>query len=314
MSKRFDKRLLLVRANDATDFEAADALLAANFELTPLAGDTVTREMDRAHYGRRPSIAINKHQTLAFDVEFAAGANAGVAQPWALPLMACGFAQVLTVADPANSVAARTDYNPVTGGETQCKMAFNWDGIRHLLTNVLGTMSLNLQSNQIPKFRFAMTGLFAAPGDAVPLAGDYSAFQEPHVADNAGTPTVSLFGLADIPLESFSLDMATVVRHKSRVNIASDTIITGREPSGTLVVEAQAAAEFNPVSRADEGTEGVVEIVHGAAGGRQLTVRLPKCRIGQGVQYQDSENELMHSIPLEILPTDGNDEIKISVT
>ena len=319
MTKFYRKKILLVRAAGADAFVTGDAVLATGIELTPLAGDTVNRALERPYHGASEDLLVNAHQSIQFSVEFAAGATAGT-QPWAKMLTACGFSETLSdeVEDiPGTSQDESQDamavYNPITGGETAIKLGLNIDGILHVIDNALGSFTLELAANAIPRFQFSMTGVYAAPTDTAQLTGDYKAFEDPQIATQKNTPKVSIFGESDIPLTSFSFDLGAEVVHRSPINADAAVSITGRNPSGSLTLDAQAVSKLSPVDRAHSGAKGAVSITHGIAGGRQITLAMPNVAVGRGVSYADDNGILQQQLPLQLLPQSGNDEIKITV-
>ena len=313
MPKLFRKKIILLRTAGAGNFVASDAVLATGIEITPLAGDTVNRELERPYFGASEDIAVNTHQTISFSVEYAPAAGvANATQPWEQLLEACGFAGTQEAA--ANGHPPRTVFNPITGGESAVKIGYNIDGILHTLDNCPGTVSLELSANAIPRWQFTMTGSYADPTNTAALTGDFSAWQEPQIADQTNTPMVSIFNQDDLSLSSFSFDCGGEVNHRSLINADPDVRITGRSPSASLTIDAKSIATISPIALAKAGTSGAINITHGRAGGRQLTIAMANCKIGQGVSYSDDNGILQQQLPIQVLPTNGNDEITITVT
>ena len=109
----YRKKILLARADGADAFAKADAVLATGIQLTAIAGDETSRELERPHFGAQPSLLSNTHQQLQFSVEFAAGKTAGTEPLWGKLLKACGFSGTISASvqrGPDNTVT----YVPVT--------------------------------------------------------------------------------------------------------------------------------------------------------------------------------------------------------
>ena len=85
MTKLFDQKAILAKIEDtyATDASpvAANAILATNGRWEPIAGSTVSRNLEQPYQGGQEEVRTNVHAILTFDVELAgagaAGANAG---------------------------------------------------------------------------------------------------------------------------------------------------------------------------------------------------------------------------------------------
>ena len=314
MTRLAQKKLVFARADDAAAFSAADALVVSNAELTPIAGDQVSRELEQNHFGSQPEHLVNAHQMLKFGVEFAAVGDADTAQKWALLLKATGFAETLTAA--ANGEPASAVYKPVTSSPAKCKLAFQQDKKFHTLPGCLGTVSVELAANAIPRFAFEMTGKWQAPADKVnPLGGTFAGWPDPQIVSKANTPTVSIFGQSDLPFMKASINIANTVVHRSLANADPGVIITDRAPTAELTIDA---TDWDPFAKALDlaGTgEGAVTITHGKAGGRQIEIAMPRVRINAtGLTYTEDNGVLQYTIPLQVLPDDGNDELTFTVT
>ena len=311
MAQFYRKKILLARADGAGNFVAADAVLATGVQLTAIAGDETSRELDRHYFGAQPRLLANTHQQLQFSVEFAPGGDASMEPLWGKFLKACGFSVAISRRDGDGTKKNDTvTYAPVTDNPDKVKLGLNQSGMLHTLSGARGTFTLELTSNAIPRFQFNMTGLWQAPAKAGLLAGDYSGWKAPSIPTKKTTPTVEIFGESNIPLTAFSFDCGSNLVHRSLVNASPEVVITGREPSATLTVDA---TDWDVFAAAIARTTGEVKIVHGAAGGQQITLTMPTCEIGQGVSYQDNNGILQRQIPLVPLPSAGNDEVEIKL-
>ena len=141
MAIKYRRKLILAKvegtAGTAEVLAAADAVLASNIELTPLAGDTVSREIEYPYYGNSAQIPVNAHQQLAFRVELAGSGTKDTAPAWGKLLQGCGFAETV-------ERGKDVDYTPITGGEKTMTLSLNIDGQLHTLAGARGTFTAEL--------------------------------------------------------------------------------------------------------------------------------------------------------------------------
>ncbi|MDD9822310.1 MAG: phage tail tube protein [Gammaproteobacteria bacterium] len=311
MPIKYRKKVLLAKieavAGTAEALAAADAVLASNIEITPLAGDTVNRELERPYYGRNADIPVNVHATLAFRVELAGSGDADTAPAWGRLLRACGFAEVVT----ANT---RVDYTPVSAAESTITLGLNIDGQLFTLHGARGTFSLEAGANQIPYLNFTFTGRYNAPGSVAQVANpDYTPYKLPLVGSSANTPTFELFGNRDLALSAYSYEHANEVTHRELIGADSEVIITNRAPSFSVTIDAPTFATLNLVEKAKNADTGALKIVHGAAAGKIIEITAPKVQAA-GPSVSEADGAMQMQVTLAALPNAaaGNDEIKIT--
>ncbi len=301
----------------------ADAMLAHDPSLTPLTGGTADRDLVRSYYGSSDQIPVNTHQQIEFGVELAGpgkydpAAKAITAPRWGRLLRACGFSETSkkkAAADPHNNLV---EYKPITGSEPSLTVRGNWDGQQHVLAGCRGSVALSLRAADIPRLRFTLTGLWRVPSSVAAIAGDYAAFKAPRPGSTRDTPTVSLFGQANLKMRSFELDLAAEVTHREVIGADNEVVIVDRDPSGTIVLDMSPLATWNPFDVAAAGTTDALEIVHGgpdtaASVGKLIEIDCPRIQIGEPTYGEDSGIQQV-SIPFRALPMAGNDEITVSV-
>ena len=314
MDRPARKRLLLATESDSTAFDATHAVRTGNIEPTPVQGDEITREQDRPYLGNDPSILTNPHQGISFPVEFAVGGAAGVVPAWGLLLRACGFSETVVPELPIpRAPPGSVTYRPVTDNPSSVKLGFNQSGRLHTLTGARGSVSFTVAANQIPLFNFNFLGKWNDPLDIEPLAGDFSGYADPLYGSRLHTPTFTAFGQSTIPLNTFSADMSNEVVHASPINADPETHITGRSPTGSISVRDHGHDFF---SAAKDANDGIITLVHGIVGGRQITVTIPKAQVQPNVTYEETNGITGNAVPFRLLPSGaaGNDEISIVIT
>ena len=310
MALRYRKKLLLAKieavSGTAEALVAADAILAAAIEITPLAGETTSREIEYAYYGHAGDIPINTHQQIAFKIELAGAGGAGDTPAWGKLLQACAFAEVVT----AN---VKVDYNPITGAEKSLTIGINIDGQMHTMQGCRGTFTIDLGVNAIPYINFTFTGLWTDPSSTAAVANPvYNAFKKPQVASNTNTPTFVFLGAAALQLTAFSYDHANTVIHREVIGGENEVLITGRAPTGSVTFDTVAFGTLNPAKKARDGDEGALQIVHGNAAGKIVEFNAPKIQLSAPT-YADSEGVWQVRAGMTFVPNAGNDEFKITV-
>ena len=314
MAKRWRRKVLLAKiettSGTAEATVPADAvLIVSDVELTPVAGETVSREIQRPYFGASEEYNVNVHQTLAFSVEMAGSGTAGTAPPWGPLLRACGMAETLT----ARASAA---YAPISTGEPTLTIRFLIDGVQHVLTGCRGTWELSVGVNAVPRFRFTFTGKWEAPADVNPMPGtNYAAWKKPVLPSNANTPTFTLHGTdhGDLALTSLTLDYGVQIVHREAIGAAPTVSITDRLPSGQMVIDAPNVATFAVVDKAKTGATGALQLIHGTAAGAKVEIDMPKVSLSSP-SYQEADGIWQTQLDYRPLPNAaaGNDEIKIT--
>ena len=319
MIRLAQKKLLLVRGNEAA-FKATDAMVATSVAITPVAGDQVSREVEREQPGSQEAYLVNAHQTIRFSIELApssSGSPPPSTQPWETLLRACGFAVTYTRQNEQTrpGQVARRDFTLVSSGQETSKIGFVQDGALHVLSRARGTFTVEIAANAIPRLSFDMMGEAAEAVDPPQLTPDFSLFRTPLLSTNTNTPTVEIFGQNEIPLSRFSLNLGNTVVHRSPVGVDPHTLITDRAATAELTIDATDRSIFDPFKKARANEKGEIKIVHGTKTKHLIEILLPNCQLDSGVAYGDDNGILQYTLPLRVLPKrmQGNDEIRITV-
>lgn len=308
--KRYRNRLALFKieaaAGTAEALAAADAILCSDVQLTPLAADSVSREVVRPYFGAQQQLPSLVHATAQMTVELAGSGDAGAAPPWGKLLQACGMAETVT----ADTSAA---YTPVSAGEKTATLAVNIDGVQQTLAGCRGTFSLNLQAGQVPTIQFTFTGHYADPADVAALAANYAAWKDPLPVSKTNTPTFSLMGENDLALSALSLDQGNDVGYREPLAGNAEVMILDRQPSGQITVLAPAISGANLVKTARDASTGALRVVHGTAAGSKIQIDAPKIALN-GPTYGEAEGIWTIQTNFQPLPNaaGGNDEFKIT--
>lgn len=328
MAKRWRRKAILAKLESAAEKQggnpgagaapaAADAvLLAQDVDLAPAAGDSVGRELQRAHFGASEEFLVGAHQTVSFSVELAAAAGwaypvaAADAPPWGPLMVACGMSETVT---PGVKGVGDVEYAPTSGDSEMLTIAVQIDGVQHRIVHAKGTWTLEFAANAVPRIRFAFTGLYADPTDVGVAAGQYARWGKPVPPSNDATPTFTVHGV-QLAVQSLNLDYGNDVQHLEAVGADSEVAIVDRQPSGSIAMRAPSVADFAAVKKAKEAATGALAVVHGPAAGPQIKIDCPKLALSQP-SYSEDRGLWMVQANVRPLPNAaaGNDEIAIAI-
>lgn len=297
--------------------ESANAILCGSLNITPLAGEVVQRNIIRPYFGNSENIQVTQYATVDFEVEIAGSGTAGNAPQYGVLLKACGFAETLT----AGTDAVYTPVTPstLTDASSSTTIHFHNDGILHVLLGARGTVNFDLSVKKIPVMKFNFTGLLGTVSDsAMPAAPTYNA-QTPVPVSTLNTTPVSFFGLSTagsgatkLPLtEVFTLDMANDVKLRTLIG-GEHVVITDRKPKGQIKFEVPTLATKNFFDIAKTSATDALSFTHGTVAGNIVVFDAPKVSL-DAPKYGTNEGYDMLDAGLVLLPTNGNDELTITI-
>lgn len=291
-------------AKDAIPTGAANAILVSNPSLTPMEADRAERDVVRPYFGNSESIPTGLRMKLEMEVEIAGAGAKGSAPAWGPLLLACGFAEKLTA-------GVKAEYTLLSDGFKSLSLYCNFDGVNHKLLGARGTLALDLKNKAIPKFKFTITGLYGGIADAALPSVVLNKFLTPVPFDLANVASLSLHGYSPA-VESLSLDLANEVTHRALPGGSESVLITGRKPSGQLVMESVKVGEKDWWSAIRSASTGPLQLSHGKLDGNIVDINCPAIQLGDA-SYSESDGLLMLNAPLIPVPVAGDDELVITV-
>lgn len=304
------KRLILAKTESTYGTNSApagtDAILVRDLEITPLESDLVGRNLIRPYLGNFEQLVANPRVRVTCEVELAGSGTAGTAPK---------FDTLLKASAMASTIVASTSvtYSPVSSNFGSCTIAYNIDGVQHLVTGCRGTWTLSSQLGQIPVIRFEMTGIFNTPTDVVQPAVTYSGQASPLIFRDGNTSAFSFMGYSGC-LMNVEFNMASSVVYRELVGCAKQVLITDRQPAGTVVIEAPTMAQKNYFADALNTTLGSLTFLHGTTAGNRVTFTAGQVNVTQPT-YSDSDGIHMLNLPYAATPTSaGNDEVSLAFT
>lgn len=309
MSLLMRKRAVLAKIEstygvDPTPTGAANAILIRDLEVSPMESKGVARSLVRPFFGNDESLPGTVNAKITFGCEIAGAGAAGTAPAFGPLLRACAFSETVTA-------GVRVEYAPVSAALESVTIIANVDGVQHKLTGCRGTVSFDFSEGAIPVMKFDMTGVFNAITDTAAPTNIFTAWQKPLPCNRVNTPTFSLHGYSAV-VEKLSLDMANVIAFRSLIGGAEQVLLTDRKPAGSVSMEATTVAAKDWWTTIKNATTGALQLVHGTAAGNIVQVDAPNVQI-TSPKYADKDGVAMLNGSLVVVPSAGNDEIKITV-
>ena len=300
---------------DPTPTEGANAILISDVNITPLNSQNVDRNLVRPYMGGSEQLIGPVSVEISFSVEFAGAGAAGSAAPYGPLLRACGFAETL-------SASVRAEYNLVTPVADSITIYGFWDGAKHIIKGCRGSVSIDLTSGNRPLLQFKFTGLDGGITAASPSALTLTGFKtplvvsEPNTGDvtlgctyTAATPTLT--GGTGYPSQGLSIDLGNSVQYVPLLG-GESVEITDRSVSGSFVLDLTAANEATFMTNVKANTLQAAGIMHGTVAGYKVMVFMPAVQL-VNPQKVNVNGKLMIGFDLRVLPSSGNDELKIVV-
>jgi hypothetical protein len=284
-----------------------DAVLVKNLELTPLAGDVVSRDLIRGYLGNSESLIAQTYVQLTFDVELAGSGTAGTAPRYGAALKAAGLSETVVA-------STSVTYAPVSSSPSSATIVYNTDGLNHVLTGCRGSFSIACEVGAIPTISFTMTGIYNAPTDVSPVSASYTNQATPLVFRQGNTSAFSIFSYSGL-LQSFSFDLANETVYRQLVGSSTgEVLIPDRKPAGSCMIEAPTIATKDFFAIALASATGSLSFLHGTTAGNRVTFTSPQTDITTPA-YGETDGVRMLNLPYVSVPTSaGNDEFSLAFT
>jgi hypothetical protein len=206
------------------------------------------------------------------------------------------------------------NYDPVSTGQESVTIYYNLGGVRHKLVGCRGTMSLNMNANELPGITFNLTGLYGGTADVSEGTPVYTAFAEPLPITSANTSGI-LFGrdfsgsATNLQLQKFSLDLGNSVVHRQLVG-SEAVVITDRMVKGSLSIEMTTMAVMDWMSIVKESHTGRMYLENGIEYGLTVALNMPNIQI-DSLSYSDSDGVVMADMGFRAAWKSGNDDIRL---
>lgn len=291
---------------DSVPTGAANAMTVRNLSLSPLVVNRVSRDIVRPFLGNSEQLTASESVQLSFEVEVAGAGAAGTVPKWGPLMRACGMSETI-------SAGVSVVYQPVSSAFDSVSLYYNLDGRRHRLLGARGTVALRWAIDEIPVFAFQFTGLYAAPTDSAESGVSYTGWQVPSVVTNTNTTALAIHGYTGALMSELTIDLANEVQFRPVVGASNAVLITNRAPAGSITLDSDLVASWDPWTKIRAGTLAALSITQGTAAGNRVKVDAPRVQLGNPTMG-DRLGIATEQFPLTLMPNTGNDELVITVS
>lgn len=310
MAKSMKKMLLLAKVEttagtDSVPTAALNAILCRAFMPEMITADEVSRDFIRPYKGNGGTLTAGVYRKLTCEVELAGSGTAGTAPGWAPLLKACGFAETVVA-------VTSVTYDLVSSGEPTLTLYGFIDGIKFIMTNCKGTVSFELNAKSIPVMKYEFIGAYAAATDtAMPTDTSYAAFKQPLVVGKVNTPTFTFMSVTALA-SAFSVNLANALAWRELIGAAGPHS-PDRKPTGSVTMELPPIATKDWAEAVRTSTTGAAQLIHGTVAGGIIKIDMPAVQ-PKPFTLQDDQSIAMISMPFDVNPVSGNDELKLTLT
>jgi hypothetical protein len=302
---------------DPTPTGSADALLISNQSINPLVANNVDRGTITGNLGSSEQLVGTNYIECSFDIDLAGSGTPTTAPAWGKLLKACGFAET--------TQTASVDYTPISdiSGVTNTSLTIYYylDGQLHKLLGARGTFSIEAGLGERPVLRFRFLGRNGGLTAATNATPTLTAWRTPLVVTDANTGDLTLGSLTYTAATGVLSGGSAFTSRGVRMDIANNVVfqpllgnetveIAQRDPTGSISLDLTAAQAVTAMGDVLANTTTGLGITHGTSAGNIVVLHAPKVqRINPGVE--DLNGNAMHTYALRLLPTSGNDELRI---
>lgn len=301
---------------DPTPTGAADAMLVSNCTITPLQANNVNRDLVRGYFGGSDQLVGSANVQVQFDVELAGSGTPTTPTQWGRLLQACGMAQTVQTAS--------VDYTPVStfGASSSATIYYALDGVLHKLLGARGDFEIAMGINDRPVMRFTFTGLYGGVTAAANPTPTLTAFRTPLVITDANTGDITLGAVVYAPTTGIlsggtsytsrglpSLKLGNTVVFQPLLG-GESVQITQREVTGHFALDLTASDMATFMTDVRANTTLALGLTHGTVAGNIIVIHAPVVqRVNPTVE--DQNGQAFQAFDLRVLPSAGNDELRI---
>lgn len=299
---------------DAAPTGAANALLISNasFEYSY---NNVSRELLRGFIGGSEQLAGTRYVKASFDVEISGSGAAGTAPAFGPLLLGCAMAEVV---NPATPGPACVEYTPVSTGMKTLTIYYHRDGLLRKMLGAMGTVELVMEEGGRPVFRFSFTGVDGGVVAQADPTLTLTAWKAPLVITDQNTGDIKLGGTytqgvvtggTAYTSRGLSMQLGNDVKYVALLG-GQGVDITNREATASCQLELTAAQEASFIADINANTLTSLSFEHGTTAGGKVLVFAPAV---QRINPRDADYEgrAHTSLDLRLLPSAGNDELRI---
>lgn len=313
MAKSFDQKAVLFKAEtvegtDAAPTGAANAIRTLDYTPTFMDAESRVRNIDLAYFGARPTLLYAFKRGANFGVEMSGSGTALGVPAWMTLNRMCGFGTgtVGTTSVVQTGSASSTSFTSWAAFLDEANAA------NSLLLKAIGgrsTLGFRLEDDDFPRFNYGYLGrppVLLAEEGAFPTP-TFGLQADPVLASTENT-TFTLDGFA-LPLRSIELNSNAELALRSLIGPQDYIAYANDSWGGTIVGELPNLTAKNYFTNIRPGTTMPMQIVHGTQTGNIVQVDAPRVQISGNVTISAEQGKVMFSMPVQLLPVLGNDEI-----
>jgi hypothetical protein len=298
---------------DPTPTGAANAILVSNISVNPLNANNVNRDLVRSYLGGSEQLVGTFNVEVSFDVELAGSTGAGTAPPWGPLLRACGFGETVTA-------STRVDYLPVSAAFESVAIYYHDDGVLHKALGCRGNVDIMMGIGERPLLKFKFVGIDGGISAVANPSLTLTAWIKPLVITDPNTGDVTLgctysagalSGGTTYPSRGLEITGGIDAKHIPLLG-GESVDITNREISGKVTFDLTAAQEVTFMGTVKANTTQSVGIQHGTTGGNIVILHAPAMQLINPTK-EDVDGRRMIGYDLRLVPSSGNDELRICV-
>lgn len=297
---------------DPTPTGGANAILISNASFD-VNYKNVPRDVVRGYLGGSEELAGERSVAIGFDVELSGSGDAGLTAPaWSPLLEACGFAKT--------DAGAYFEYVPLSASFPSLTIYYYDDGALHKALGCRGTCEFDLPLSGKPMMKFRFTGIDGGPTETAIPSQTLTAFQKPVAITNPNAGDImlgcsyaagALSGGTAYPSRGLMLAVGNDVQHTPLLGGESVDIVN-REMTGSAELELTAAQEVTFRTDINANTLTTVGFSYGTTAGNLIVMYMPAVqRINP--KLAEYNGRRLIGLDLRVLPSAGNDELKIVV-
>lgn len=307
-------------ATDAAPSGAANAILVSDLTVNPLNAKNVDRALIRPYFGASEQLLGSAMVECGFGVEFQASGTAGTLAAWDPLLQACGFSAGATLATPSR---VEHSLEGAYSNHKSLTIYYHDDGVLHKLLGARGTVSFDLNIGGKPMMKFKFTGLDGGVTAVSNPSTTLTAFKTPLVVTDPNTGALTLGGAyaagaitggTEYISAGLDLDLGNQVTFTDLLGTAAasgqSVDLTGREASGKVMFDLPAANEVSFMTSVKTNATQSFGLVHGTTAGYKMLVFLPAVQL-INPRKEDKDGRRLIGFDLRVMPSSGNDEIKL---
>ncbi|WP_155905039.1 hypothetical protein [Methylopila sp. M107] len=282
---------------------AQNAIVAFDYQLTPLAGEEVQDDELLPWFGHQGEALVGDYVQIEYSIRLAGSGTAGTPPAYGPILRSAGLAEVITAGQ-------KVEYSPISQGFESLSLWMNQDGALHKLSGGFSNIVFNWDVKKRPFMRVTTRGLYVpVTAQALPTV-DRSKFKKALIASKTNTPTLALHA-TPIVAQSVSIDLGVQFDKIDWVN-DEEFDISDRKISGTVVSKAAQLGTKDWFATAKAETLGLFALTHGVVAGNIIEIGGASVQVGRPTQG-DNSGILTYSLPTKFTAQTAGGDFLLTV-